>query len=67
MLSRPLGTSVLDQETILSFGGDACDEEPVLIQLEACEELPAGTYTWYLFANETTNVYAAWIKAREVT
>jgi len=66
-IQRPIGTSVLDQETILSFGGDGCDEEPALIELEACEELPAGTYTWTLFALQTTNVYAAWIKAHSVT
>jgi len=65
-IQRPIGTSVVDQETILSFGGDGCDEEPVLIELEACEELPAGTYTWHLFATQTTNVYAAWIKAHSV-
>jgi len=66
-IQRPIGTSVLDQETIQSFGGQGCDEEPALFELEACEELPAGTYTWTLFANETTNVYAAWIKAHSVT
>ncbi|GAG83962.1 unnamed protein product, partial [marine sediment metagenome] len=64
-IQRPLGTSVVDQETILSFGDQG--EEPALIELEACEELPAGTYTWHLFAHETTNIYASWIKAREVT
>jgi len=66
-IQRPIGTSVLDQETVLSFGGDGCDTEPALIELEACEELPAGTYTWYLFALQTTNVYAAWIKAHAVS
>ena len=47
-IQRPLGTSVVDQETILSFGGDGCDEEPVLWELEDCEVLPTGTYTWVL-------------------
>jgi len=68
-IQRPLGTSVLDQETILSFGYTAAcgDTEPALFELEACEELPAGIYTWYLVATEATNVYAAWIKAHSVT
>jgi len=61
------GTSVLDQETILFFGGAGCDAEPALFELEACEELPAGEYVWTLFAHQTTNAYAAWIKAHSVT
>lgn len=65
-IQRPVGTSVVDQEVILTFGGDGCDEEPYLWELEACEELPAGTYTWTLFAQETTNIYATWLKAHAV-
>ena len=67
-IQRPLGTSVVDQERIITFGGELCNQEPYLWELEACEELPAGTYIWYLFATETIGrVYASWIKAREVT
>jgi len=67
-IQRPIGTSVVDQENIITFGGELCNAEPYLWELEACEELPAGTYTWTLFATETVGrIYAAWIKARAVT
>jgi len=67
-IQRPLGTNVVDQENIIIFGGELCNAEPYLWELEACEELPAGTYTWRLCANETVGrIYAAWIKAHSVT
>ena len=67
-IQRPIGTSVVDQENIITFGGELCNAEPYLWELEACEELPAGTYTWTLFATETIDrIYAAWIKAHSVT
>jgi len=67
-IQRPIGISVVDQENIITFGGELCNAEPYLWELEACEELPAGTYTWTLFATETVGrIYAAWIKAHSVT
>jgi hypothetical protein len=70
-IQRPLGTSVVDQR---ATAGMMCkiitcgDTAPFLNELEACESLPAGNYTWSLTAMIWgALVYGSWIKAREIT
>ena len=70
-IQRPLGTDQTDQFAEVAFGRvvSCGDAQPELHHYEACESLAAGLYTWSLVnvSGAARNVYAWWIKAREIT
>lgn len=70
-IQRPLGTSVVDQRAsagMMAKTTTCGDLYPYLVELETCESLPAGNYTWSLVAITLANrIFGSWIKAREIT
>lgn len=68
-IQRPLGTNVTDQRAVQMFGriSNCGDTLPALHEVEACESLPAGIYSWFLVPIASTDTFAWWMKAREIT
>lgn len=69
-IQRPAGTDITDQRAHQKFGKTTTcgDYLPILIELEACETLTAGLYTWTLtYPGGAFSVYTSWMKAREIT
>jgi len=61
-IERPVGTNITDQFR------DITSQDLHLYEIEACETLDAGSYTWFLVNRSaaSTGVFAAWLLFRAV-